>query len=150
MALRIAPKGFKPQEEEPDVQAPTSEAPPTAEDVPPVLEGGPAPEEAALPQEMPLDFESDPMAADGGGVVDPMTAGYRGPDMGPFMCGNCQYFNGDNTCQLVAGEIDPMGICNLFTAPPMEQEEPLPEEAGMEPPVEEPMAEPVEEEAPVA
>lgn len=31
-------------------------------------------------------------------------------------CGSCEYFDGQQTCQLVAGNIDPMATCDLFEA----------------------------------
>jgi hypothetical protein len=143
MALRIA--GKKP-ENRVEQSAPELEASMT-EDIP-VEE---APQE--LPVEDPSAMPEDPATAQGQGMVDPTIAVYRTPDMGPFMCGNCQYYNADgsNSCHLVAGDIDPMGVCNLFTALPQDQEqEQMPEEMPMEegqPPVEEL---PTEEPPPVA
>lgn len=88
-----------------------------------------------LPADLPTDptnaMPTDPTSPDGGkdgkdemqekgGGLDPVTAGYRGPEQGPFMCGNCQYFasHGPNTCEFVSGDIDEMGVCNIFTASP--------------------------------
>ena len=48
--------------------------------------------------------------------VDPMIAVYRSPDQGPFKCGNCNFFLEEGACQIVAGQIDPEGLCNNFTA----------------------------------
>lgn len=120
--------------------------------------GPPAP-----PQEVPMD---DPMA--GGApppeMMDPAMAGglpkvsadkldqaivvYMTSDMGPFACGACAHFEGPNSCGVVDGEIDPAGLCNVFT-PPMVA---APEMTGMEPqeaPMpEEPMAPEMEPEDP--
>lgn len=118
MALRVAGKKPPvPMEEE----APMSEEMPVEEQMPEEL-----PEE--LPEEMPAEepLPEEEMAATG--VVDPVVAGYRGPEMGPFMCGNCQFFSpDDNTCDIVAGPVEPEGVCNMFTAPPAQEEE-MPEE----------------------
>lgn len=71
-----------------------------------------------------------------GGQVDPMVAGYKNPEFGPFECGACHFFE-DNSCVIVSGPIDPKGLCNLFTPIqqsetelPIEAEEPEPEEAA--------------------
>lgn len=50
--------------------------------------------------------------------VDQTAAGYQGPELGPFMCANCVFFeaNGPGTCAIVAGKIDHMGCCNNFTS----------------------------------
>lgn len=39
---------------------------------------------------------------------------YMGPESGPFRCDNCVYWSAPNACNLVDGDIDPGGICNLF------------------------------------
>jgi hypothetical protein len=133
MALRIGGGKALPMAEEPMVEqeAPVEEPMPVEEDLmaelPEALEEEPAVEE--------------PMST---GHVDMLTAGYLGPEDGPFICGNCTFFNGPNSCQIVAGDIDPEGCCNLFTnanAGAAEQEEmpmdePMPEEAPVEEAVE--------------
>lgn len=143
MALRIGGAKKPLPVEEPEAQAPPAEEPMPEPEAPPEAAGGQDP--------MALSGGEDPMAASGGGGLDPVTAGYRGPEMGPFQCANCQYFSqGEkNTCEFVSGFIDEGGMCNLFTPmgggeqqppteePPMEQAPPaegapLPEE---EPPV---------------
>ena len=48
--------------------------------------------------------------------VDPLIAVYRSPDQGPFKCGNCNFFLEEGACQIVAGQIDPEGLCNNFSA----------------------------------
>jgi len=122
--------------------------------VPPVEE---APvEEMAAPEEMmaeempveePMPEEAPEMAS--GGALDPFIAGYKGPEMGPFRCGNCHHYAvaGENTCEIVAGPIDSEGICNVFTPADMEEENMEAEEAPME---EVPMPEeaPIEEAPP--
>jgi hypothetical protein len=65
--------------------------------------------------------------------LDPMIAMYKGPELGPFICGNCLNFDGQGGCSIVAGPVDPQGHCNVWTPPDMEQ---TPEEAPMEAPVE--------------
>lgn len=113
------------------------------------IEEAPAEE---MPEEMPeeMEPEAEPTAeeapAQGGGVLDQMTVNYLQPEMGPFSCGNCQFYGaaGPNSCSVVQGQIDEGGICNVFT--PMmgeEQQEEAPEEMPME---ELPEEEPVEEE----
>lgn len=44
--------------------------------------------------------------------TDP-TVDYMGPEHGPFRCGRCVHFRA-GACELVAGQIDPNGCCNLF------------------------------------
>lgn len=45
--------------------------------------------------------------------MDQDSAGYLGPDSGPFRCGNCLNFR-DGLCTKVSGDIDADGCCNLF------------------------------------
>lgn len=103
-----------------------AEAPPLQE--PPV-------EEEVLPQEAPMEQppieEALPVpdAAPAGGVVDPAIAGYMGPEMGPFMCSNCQFFQ-NGSCAVVAGPIDPNGFCHIFTPLATNQPAEAPEDAG--------------------
>lgn len=128
MALRIAGnKKPLPVEEELPVEEVAPEEVPTEE---------PMPEE--VPEEVPEE------ATPTGGALDPIIAGYKGPEDGPFMCGSCVHFSasGPNTCAIVSGYIDEGGICNVFT--------PL-QEASAEEPAEEPVSEelPVEEAAPL-
>jgi hypothetical protein len=108
----------------------------------------PAPEETPQPKQETPYFDEESMeqpsedtpeekAAEGDkGQTDKQTAGYMGPESGPFQCGNCTHFSGQEqgSCDIVAGSIDPEGCCNLFHsrnakgAEPTEQE-PMPEEA---------------------
>lgn len=91
--------------------------------------GAPAPD-AATPTDPDGDGDDDtnpatdtdndqgqPQASDDSKKVDAQTAGYEGPDQGPFQCGNCKFYgeDGPGTCALVAGVIDQEGCCNLFT-----------------------------------
>jgi hypothetical protein len=115
-----------------------------------------APAESVTPTDMPAapDAQGTPDAppdmpdqedagAAGGGEVDKDTAGYLGPEDGPFMCKNCTYYGrqAEGTCAIVAGHIDPEGCCNLFTNA---GEQNMPEDGGemqMEEPMQEPEAE---------
>lgn len=126
MALRVA--GNKPP-----VEAPIEEPMPEAE--------MPMAEEAAPMEEEPV----DPMAegATGGGVIDPVIAGYKGPEMGPFMCGNCVHYGNDGSCALLTIPVDEMGVCNLFTPAPAEDDEQMMAEEEM--PADQPPQEPMPE-----
>jgi hypothetical protein len=42
-------------------------------------------------------------------------SGYMPPEAGPFECEYCHYFNEPRGCELVEGNIDRDGCCNLFT-----------------------------------
>jgi hypothetical protein len=42
-------------------------------------------------------------------------SGYLPPEDGPFECENCHYFKKPNSCEIVEGDIDAEGCCNLFT-----------------------------------
>jgi len=121
---------------------------------PPVEEEAPVPQEEApvaedLMAELPGTLEDEP-PMEGSGEVNPLIAGYKGPEDGPFQCGNCVYFgrHGEGTCAIVAGPIDEGGLCNLFTSMAgMQEEAPMEEEV----PAEEPMPEaPVGESEPEA
>jgi hypothetical protein len=129
MALRIGGgKTAAPVEEE----LPIEEAP---------VEEAPIPEEAPV-EEAPME---EPM---GGGMVDQITVNYLGPEMGPFSCGSCKFFMQPSSCQIVQGQVEADGICNVFT--PMDlPDEGMPEE---EMPMEEeaPVEEPLPEEEPTA
>lgn len=104
------------------------EAPPEA----PMPNSEEAPDEQAQPDLQALLGERA-----GAGQVDPATAGYRGPEQGPFMCSNCSYWEGSpeggGQCSIVSGAIDPNGICNLFTTLASQDQEQAPEE-GAQPP----------------
>jgi hypothetical protein len=126
MALRIGgkpPIGLPPIEEDVTAIDPAEEA---------LLEELAGMEEEAL--------EEDPLPEEpaGVGVVDPLTAGYKGPEEGPFNCGNCKFFVEDGTCQIVSGPVEAEGLCNMFTS--KAGDEPLDEE------IPEPMEESAEEE----
>lgn len=112
MALRIA--GKKQIAPAPDPEELT-EAP---------SQDNPMEEQAEMPdmQEEDLSDAQEPDTdvddqSEGDGSLSPFTAGYMGPEEGPFMCKNCVYFaqKAPNTCHIVAGPIDPEGCCNLYT-----------------------------------
>jgi hypothetical protein len=42
-------------------------------------------------------------------------SGYMPPEAGPFECEYCHYFSWRRACELVEGDIEPDGCCNLFT-----------------------------------
>lgn len=101
-----------------------SDEPPIPTDAPATPEQMPAVSELAGMPEMPkVDV----------GKVDPAIVVYKGPEMGPFQCGNCHFYDGEGVCSLVSGQIDEAGLCNLFTPMNVEQEEmPMPEEEPLE------------------
>lgn len=39
---------------------------------------------------------------------------YMGSEHGPFQCDHCVHFPGDGSCDIVDGDIDHAGKCNLF------------------------------------
>lgn len=43
---------------------------------------------------------------------------YMGPELGPFKCGHCTYFQSPSQCAKVAGSIDPNACCNLYEMGP--------------------------------
>lgn len=123
-------------------------APPTPPGGPPTPSptGGPDPTQAPPdptnpaqdPSPSPDDDSSDlPSMAH---KVSPMVAVYKGPEMGPFMCSNCHFYetgsgdsgdgpidptnpdpsnnpsSGQGSCSIVDGPIDPNGVCNLFSS----------------------------------
>ena len=63
----------------------------------------------------------DEMGQESPGSIDPSIAGYMGAEYGPFECQRCVHWLAPNACQVVAGNIDPQGCCNVFT-PGQEQE----------------------------
>jgi hypothetical protein len=86
----------------------------------------------------------DPMieeAPQGGGVVDQAIVVYMEGEYGPFECQRCVHFVGPNSCAVVAGQIDPKGLCRIFepsnsspTDAPVEEEVPVaPEVEPIEP-----------------
>ena len=47
--------------------------------------------------------------------ADDPKVNYMGPEDGPFRCGLCEYFIGDNKpCEKVSDPIKTKGCCNLF------------------------------------
>jgi len=57
---------------------------------------------------------------------------YLGSESGPFECQSCVFFQGPNGCSIVDGDIDPQGVCNLFTSASGDQEAPPDEESPVE------------------
>jgi len=61
------------------------------------------------------------------GQVSPLISVYRSPEQGPFECQNCINWLEPNACEVVAGPIEPEGMCNLYTIdgemPPEDDEE---------------------------
>lgn len=74
--------------------------------------------------------------------ANPKIVVYMDSSMGPFQCSNCMHFEEDGSCSVVAGPIDPGGICHVFTpagAPPPPDEggeEVPPGPSGAAPPTE--------------
>lgn len=101
------------EEEAPVIEEPTEEAPvdPEADAEDAIV--------AALGQKAESALKSRASRVDESKKVQPERAGYLGGENGPFECQACYHF-ADGRCDIVLGEIDPKGICNLFT--PLEQE----------------------------
>lgn len=63
-------------------------------------------------------------------------SGYMGPENGPFECEHCLHFSEPHACEIVSGDIDPEGCCNLFSPDPNRrpddegEENEEPDEAG--------------------
>lgn len=94
------------------------------------------------PVEQPVEEQAEPTSPQGmlpiagGGQVSPEVARYLGPDA---ICQNCIHFLEPNTCEIVAGQIEPQGRCSLFEADAMEDGMPETELApDMEQPTEMP------------
>lgn len=107
-----------PPVEEPMEEAPMDEMP--VEDMP---------VEEEMVEEPPM--EEPMMEQPQAGLVDPTVAGYKGPEMGPFMCGNCQFYSGEGECMILAAPVEEEGLCNLFMSMP--SSESIDEELPMEP-----------------
>jgi hypothetical protein len=93
--------------------------------------GGMAPpveEEMPVAEEMPVEateMAMEPeMPAVEGGLVSPEAARYFGPES---RCAGCIHFMEPGTCEIVAGPIDPQGVCVLFEADAMMDEMPTEE-----------------------
>jgi len=107
-------------------------------DVPPA-----PPVEEPIEDEQPVEEQAEPtlpqsgmLPIASGGTVDPAVARYLGPDA---ICQNCIHFLEPNTCEIVAGQIEPQGRCSLFEADAMEDGMPETELApDMEQPTEMP------------
>lgn len=62
--------------------------------------------------EEPIEEAADDVDMAPSGSVDPMVARYFGPEA---MCSGCIHFLEPDACAIVAGPIDPAGICSLHT-----------------------------------
>lgn len=108
-------------------------APPVEEELP-VEE---APVEEPMPEDLMAELPQDlGEGAMGGGSVSPMIVQYKTAQQRDMeACGSCVHFQQDGSCEIVAGPIDPEGICNIYEdmeagAPEEEApaKEPMPEE----------------------
>ena len=91
-------------------------------------------------EEAPVEEMPTSLPAIMGGLVDPSVARYFGPDA---MCGGCIHFTaaeGGGACEIVAGPIDPEGICSLYTADEVADEAPTDEPTDIPEDIEEPEA----------
>lgn len=91
---------------------------------------------------------SEPDGDEGMGTkVSQLAVVYMDGEKGPFECSHCCYFQPEASCQIVEGDIDPNGCCNLY-CPPNHDESAEPDaEEAVEAPVDEAAEEPVDEEA---
>src|SRR3990167_329368 len=62
---------------------------------------------------VPDSFKPPMLPEMGEGIVDQSVARYLGPES---RCQGCLYFVEGGSCRVVSGEIDPQGVCSLFTA----------------------------------
>lgn len=95
----------------------------------------PASEPLVMPEEMtpeaPDALASEmPMMPDGGGRVDPEVARYLEPS---YRCHNCVHFMDPNQCEIVAGPIQPDGVCSLYTPDSAAMDQPADETIAMLP-----------------
>jgi len=99
---------------------------------PPVENELPVPE--ALPEESLVPEASGAMGSPkfSADKIDPFTVVYKDPEMGPFECQNCVFFEAPNACSVVLGDIHPNGVCNLFTSGASGPEGEVPEEEAPE------------------
>lgn len=72
-------------------------------------------ESVSSPEVIPDTAEGDQEThSSGGGVLDQSVVVYMTSDYGPFECQRCVHWVEPNACQVVSGEIDPKGCCNVF------------------------------------
>ena len=102
-------KGSSEKKESKDAPASKKESKPDA--ATPPMDGAPAVPSALM--------EAPELPTDAGGLVDPAAVRYMTADMGPFQCDHCIHWQDGGTCNVVAGPIDPMGVCILFEAAEM-------------------------------
>jgi hypothetical protein len=101
--LKLGGFGKKPAAPAPESPVPTVEE----EEIP--VEEPEAPVEEGLSDEM-SEMGDRPK-------VNKALVVYMGGEFGPFRCDRCQFFVGDGSCQMVEGDIDPAGCCDIFTPP---------------------------------
>jgi hypothetical protein len=80
--------------------------------------------EPELPEQAEAASEPAMMPMAGGGTVDPAVARYLGPES---RCAGCIHFMDPGSCEIVAGPIDPQGVCVLWTPDQMLEEASLTE-----------------------
>lgn len=88
-------------------------APPQAQTPPDTI---PVDQSQETPDEVVDEPKPDDSNQGGGGQADQSTVGYKGPEQGPFKCSNCVFYSDPGTCSVVSGDIDPDGVCNIFTS----------------------------------
>jgi hypothetical protein len=81
----------------------------------------PPPSPAGMPPQgdpsqppMPDAPDQDMDSPSSSGQTTQQISGYMGPESGPFECEHCIHFQAPGSCEIVAGDIDPEGCCNLF------------------------------------
>lgn len=84
----------------------------------PSVEEPPAEEETSTHEASPADPVED-KAEDTveveSGNLDPVTVHYMDSSCGPFECQRCVHWLEPDGCDKVSGDIDPKGMCNLFS-----------------------------------
>lgn len=74
------------------------------------------PPQMPMMQPTPALSASSRVAGAMGQQVEPNQAGYRSADDPNVSCAACLHFQPPNACELVAGDINPSGVCDLFEA----------------------------------
>lgn len=77
----------------------------------PALPPDPPPDSQETPEVDPLEALSQVGSVP---ALDQVTVQYMTGDLGPFSCGTCAHYLG-NSCDVVSGEIDPAGLCRVWT-----------------------------------
>ena len=84
-----------------------------------------APEDSTITPEvetsLPIDMPEDEVVPEvSTGKLEPYVVVYLDGSFGPFQCSNCKNFQDPNACNVVEGEIDPNGLCHVFS--PVDEE----------------------------